>query len=99
MPTRNISLTKHFDTFVDETVREGSYQNASEVVRDALRLLESKRREEELKLKRLRDAAVEGFADIERGNYTEIASKADLRKFMTATSREATKTRATKRRK
>jgi len=48
------------------------------------------RQKEELKLKRLRDAAEEGFADIEQGNYTDITSRADLHKFMTATSREAT---------
>jgi antitoxin ParD1/3/4 len=91
MPTRNISLTKHFDEFVDETVREGSYQNASEVVRDALRLLEARRKEDALKLKHLRRAAADGFADVERGNYVEIKSASDLKKFMSGISREAGK--------
>lgn len=97
MPTRNISLTKHFDDFVDETVRDGAYQNASEVVRDALRLLEARRKEEALKLRHLRRAAAEGFAAIESGNFVELKSTADVKKFVTAVSRNAGK--AAKRRK
>ncbi len=97
MPTRNISLTKHFDDFVDETVRDGEYQNASEVVRDALRLLEARRKENASKLKYLRRAAAEGFAAIERGDVVEIESAVELKKFMTAVSRDAGK--AAKRRK
>lgn len=46
MPTRNISLTEHFDTFVERSVTSGSYLNASEVVREGLRLLEQKAQEE-----------------------------------------------------
>jgi putative addiction module CopG family antidote len=39
MPTRNISLTAEQDAFVENVVRAGEYQNASEAVRDALRVL------------------------------------------------------------
>ncbi len=39
MPTRNISLTPEQDAFIEETVKSGEYQNASEAVRDALRAL------------------------------------------------------------
>ena len=34
MPTRNISLTREQDEFVDEIVKAGEYQNASEAVND-----------------------------------------------------------------
>ena len=91
MPTRNISLTKHFDEFVDETVGKGTYQNASEVVREAPRLLQTKQREDELKLENLRKAAAVGFADVERGRYTTLASKADIRKAISRIGREAIK--------
>lgn len=40
MPTRNINLTDHFDRFIEAGIAAGRYQNASEVVRAALRLLE-----------------------------------------------------------
>jgi antitoxin ParD1/3/4 len=73
MPTRNISLTKHFDDFVEKNVETGAYQNASEVVRDALRLLQERQREEKLKLQRLREAADVGLADYERGDYITLS--------------------------
>lgn len=92
MPTRNISLTKQLDDFVDDTVRKGSHQNASEVVRDALRLLEARQTEEDLKLRRLRDAIAVGIADHERGDYVEIASRSALRKITQRLGRGAKKT-------
>ena len=54
MPTRNISLTAEQDDFVETVVKAGEYQNASEAVRDALRVLQQRRREDTLKLKLLR---------------------------------------------
>ena len=48
MPTRNISLTPEQDAFIEATVKSGEYQNASEAVRDALRALQQRRREDVL---------------------------------------------------
>jgi antitoxin ParD1/3/4 len=48
MPSRsslNVSLTPELEKFVQERVKSGRYQTASEVVRDALRLLESYERD------------------------------------------------------
>jgi antitoxin ParD1/3/4 len=73
MPTRNINLTKHLDDFVEETVASGRYANASEVVRDGLRLLEQKSQEDAVKLRQLSEAADAGFAAIERGEFDVIA--------------------------
>jgi antitoxin ParD1/3/4 len=53
VPTRNISLTREQDAFIEKTVKSGAYQNASEAVRDALRILQQRRREDALKLKAL----------------------------------------------
>ena len=72
MPTRNISLTEHFDQFVEDSIESGSYLNASEVVREGLRLLEHKTREEALKLARLKEATEAGFAAIDRGDSRPI---------------------------
>ena len=74
MPTRNISLTKHFDEFVEKNIATGEYQNASEVVRDALRLLQSRQKEEKLKLQKLREAIDVGLKDLENGNYIDLTS-------------------------
>ena len=40
MPTRNVVITQHQAELIDRLVASGRYQNASEVVRAGLRLLE-----------------------------------------------------------
>jgi antitoxin ParD1/3/4 len=72
MATRNISLTPEQDAFIDGVVKAGVYQNASEAVRDALRVLQQRRREDELKLKALRLQIKAGADAITRGDYVEI---------------------------
>lgn len=72
MPTRNISLTREQDDFVDEIVKAGDYQNASEAVRDALRALQQRRKQDELKLELLRAQIELGVSALDSGNATEI---------------------------
>ncbi len=62
MPTRNVNLTDELDRFVLEKVASGRYENASEVVRAALRTLERDEQEHEAKLAVLRAAIDEGDA-------------------------------------
>jgi antitoxin ParD1/3/4 len=62
MPTRNVNLTEELDRFVLEKVESGRYENASEVVRTALRTLEREDRQYEAKLAALRTAIDEGDA-------------------------------------
>ena len=62
MPTRNVNLTKELDRFVLKKVKSGRYDNASEVVRAALRTLEREEREYDAKLAALREAVDEGDA-------------------------------------
>ena len=52
----SFSLGEHFDGFVQAQIKEGRYDNASDVMRAALRLLE----EREAKLAALRAALIEG---------------------------------------
>jgi len=77
MPTRNISLTAEQDAFIAEVVEAGEYQNASEAVRDALRALQQRRREDVLKLEALRAQIEAGVDALERGDFIEIED-ADL---------------------
>jgi len=62
MPTRNVNLTDELDRFVLKKVKSGRYENASEVVRAALRTLEREEQEYETKLKALRTAIDKGDA-------------------------------------
>jgi len=73
MPTRNISLTPEQDAFIEEAVKSGEYQNASEAVRDALRALQQRRREDSLKLEALRRQIDAGVDALDRGEFIEIA--------------------------
>ncbi len=62
MPTRNVNLTDELDSFVLEKIESGRYENASEVVRAALRTLEREEQQFEAKLAALRSAIDEGDA-------------------------------------
>ncbi|WP_269684420.1 type II toxin-antitoxin system ParD family antitoxin [Flavobacterium lacustre] len=53
----SISLGNHFETFIEKSVSKGRFQNASEVIRAGLRMLE----EEENKVIALRIAIQEGI--------------------------------------
>jgi antitoxin ParD1/3/4 len=81
MPTRNVSLTAEQDAFVEKVVQAGEYQNASEAIRAALRVLQQQRREDALKLKALRIQIKAGVDALERGDFTEIEA-ADLNSYL-----------------
>ena len=62
MPTRNVNLTDELERFVLTKVESGRYENASEVVRAALRTLEREEQQYEAKLAALRAAIDDGDA-------------------------------------
>lgn len=82
MPTRNVNLTEHFDRFIEAGITSGRFSNASEVVREGLRLLEQREHEDQAKIEWLRGAAKEGFDAIERGDYTALRSEEELDNFL-----------------
>jgi antitoxin ParD1/3/4 len=57
----NISLTPHLEEMIREKIASGSYNSASEVVREALRLMEQEDQLRSLKLQRLRQDVQEGL--------------------------------------
>src|ERR1700720_455390 len=82
MPTRNVNLTEHFDRYIEDGVTSGRFSNASEVVREGLRLLEQREQEDKARLEWLRAAAKEGFDDIERGDYVSLRSDREIEDFI-----------------
>jgi antitoxin ParD1/3/4 len=88
MPTRNVNLTDHFDHFIENGISSGRFSNASEVVREGLRLLEQREQEDKAKLEWLRSAAREGFESFSRGESYSIHSAEDLNAFMEEIRRE-----------
>jgi|KBSSwiStaDraftv2_1062776.scaffolds.fasta_scaffold68665_4 antitoxin ParD1/3/4 len=73
MPTRNINLTAEQDAFVERMVKTGKYQNASEAMRDAVRVLQQRWKEDDLKLSLLRKQLKAGLDALDRGEFTELA--------------------------
>jgi antitoxin ParD1/3/4 len=67
----SISLGNHFDSFIESTVSNGRFSNASEVIRAGLRLLE----EEESRILILRNAIREG---IDSGREVDFDPKKHL---------------------
>ena len=89
MPTRNVVLTSHHEEVIDRLVKSGRYQNASEVMREGLRMIEQREKREAAKLKALREAAGVGFADLDEGRFLDFSSFDELEDHLTRTTEEA----------
>ncbi|HWA21484.1 MAG TPA: type II toxin-antitoxin system ParD family antitoxin [Caulobacterales bacterium] len=85
MATRNINLTDALDRFVAEKVESGSYQNASEVIRAGLRLLQIEEEERARKIAAFNAAVQVGLDELDRGEGIEVT---DIDAFMDEIERE-----------
>ena len=65
--TVNISITPDLDAFLQSRVKSGRYQTTSEVVREALRLLERHEQDREAALYQLKTKLERGAGQAERG--------------------------------
>jgi len=72
MPS-SYTLGQHFEAFVQAQLASGRYNNASEVLRDALRLMEDRER----RLAALDTAIARGLADIDAGRVYQSAEVFD----------------------
>jgi antitoxin ParD1/3/4 len=75
MATRNVVLSQHQHELVESLVKAGRYQNASEVLRDGLRLLERRELEEKARLLVLHEAAQQGWSDLASGRFDDVADE------------------------
>jgi len=83
MPTMNVSVTNELAEMVSRKVDSGLYGNASEVVRDALRLMYERDRLQDLTL--VHEKLARGLRQAENGEFTEqsvgeIVAEAKARK-------------------
>ncbi len=97
MDQMNVSITDHLARYVRARVKSGRYNNASEVVREALRRMEEADERAlriaaltiedvltdltALQTDRIRRRVLEGIAEIERGEYTEYEGREGLTKL------------------
>ncbi len=81
----HVSLTPELESRVRAKVDSGLYNNASEVIREALRFMDT--HEDwihEIKLVRLREQIKIGLAQLDQGQGTAIESKESLDQFFEA---------------
>lgn len=89
MPTRNVVLTDHQTSLVEQLVASGRYQNASEVLREGLRLVEQREAEDAYRLEALRSAVQVGIDDITTGKFKTFENKDSLRAHLKSITDEA----------
>jgi antitoxin ParD1/3/4 len=82
MPTRNVVLTDRQESLIEALVQSGRYQNASEVLREGLRLVESREVDQAAKLDALRAAIDLGVAAIDRGDAKEFPNASALVEYL-----------------
>jgi len=70
-PPMNVSLTPELEQFVHSKVKSGRYLSASEVVREALRLLEERDRLREIRLETLRQEIAIGAKQSDRNELLD----------------------------
>jgi antitoxin ParD1/3/4 len=78
MPTRNVVVTQRQADMIDRLIEEGAYQNASEVLREGLRLVEERRDAHAAKIAALRAAAQVGLDDFEAGRFVTFDTDEDI---------------------
>jgi antitoxin ParD1/3/4 len=71
----NVSLTPVLENFVERKVSEGSYQTASEVVREALRLLSERDEMRRAELERMRREVGRGLEQVAEGKLARLDMK------------------------
>ena len=78
MPT-SYSISSHLEHFVREQVESGRYNNASEVVRAGLRLLEDEQKRSELQLEALREAIRAGVSAVPNSSADKVFDRLEAR--------------------
>ena len=74
----NFSLTPNLEQYVRDRASTGDYNNASEVVREALRLMKRVEERRSIELERLRNAVREGDEALATGDFVEIVDDETL---------------------
>lgn len=78
MPT-SVALSPHFETLIQDLVKSGRFNNASEVVRAGLRLLEEQQQQHAAQLQQLRSAVAAGIVSGEGRPASEVFSRLEAK--------------------
>lgn len=74
----NVSLTPELETLVNDKVKSGNYNSASEVVREALRLLKEQDELKRIRREEMRREVMKGVTDVREGRFRTYESSNEL---------------------
>lgn len=74
----NITLTPELEALIKKKIESGDYNSASEVVRDALKLLKEQDQLKELRREEIRREVMKGVEQIRNGEFTTYNSAEEL---------------------
>jgi len=69
--TKSIALTPQWGGWIDDLVKSGEYQSASEVVRDGLRVLRNSHEREAAELAEIRARVGRSLDEADAGNFAK----------------------------
>jgi antitoxin ParD1/3/4 len=84
----NVSLTPELEKYVDRQVASQRYQTAIEVIRQALRMMQTAEEYDKARLEALRQDIQVGLDQIEHGEYVEIRNEKDQQALLQRITRE-----------
>lgn len=87
MPT-SVALGDHFEEFIRKQLDSGRFNNASEVVRAGLRLLEDEQKLRELRHRELKAAIREGIGSEDAGSIEEVVARNRVRRSKGKTTKK-----------
>jgi len=87
----NVSLTPELETLVNEKVKSGNYNSASEVVREALRLLKEQDELKRIRREHLRREVMKGVEEIRNGKGVVYNSAEELAQAVISRGKAARK--------
>lgn len=77
----NVSLTPELENLVNEKVKSGLYNSASEVIRESLRLLQEQDMLKQIRRDELRREIMLGVEQIRNGEFTSYQSEEDFERL------------------
>ncbi len=89
MRSRNMTLTEHFEQFLEDQLRSGRFKDANEVPGAGLRLLEHQMQTDVQQLSRLKSLTEAGFRSLDSHDSLRINSDDDLQTAIARLGHEA----------